>query len=328
MKQILIILFIVPAFCFGQIPDPLPNTYINDLANVLTPAQEQSINERIYAIEKKSSVQIAVILLSELPGDMDIADYAMQVGRKWHVGNARNGLVYVAAINQRKQRLEVAGNLEGDIADVTAMRIIDNIKPYFRVQDYYGGVNKLLDGIDERVDPIKKEQLKLLQAEQDKKDEQFKESALNVLLWLFIIAITCIIAWVSYFRPRRRKRQMEEEMNDRKNDLSLSGLTGAGGIPTMMAATAGLSMCSVRRKKKLFQQPEYKSDDINKLTKKNDDDDYTPPPSFYSGNSGSSGSGSSSNDNSSSYGNWGSGSSDSGSSGDSGFSGAGSSGEW
>jgi len=41
-------------------------------------------------------------------------------------------LVYVAVLNIRRQRLEVAENLEGNIPDVTAFEIIESLKDYLR----------------------------------------------------------------------------------------------------------------------------------------------------------------------------------------------------
>ena len=301
MKKLLLFLLLIPTLLLGQVPDPIPNTYVNDLSKVLSTEQLHNLNEKILNIEKKSSVQIAIILINELPANIEIDQYTLEVGRKWHVGNAKNVLVYVAAINQHKQRLEVANNLQGDIPDIEALHITDNIKPFFRNKDYYGGINELLDGINKRVDPIIKEQLKLAAIEQEKKDENTKQGFFTFFMWLLSFGLLFVLVRFvflrNYFKAKREEKEAEEE---RQNNLS---------IPLVAGLAAG-SYLSRRR------DPEP--------------DSYIPPLSTPSNDIGSNSDDSSSNsDDSSSYGNWGSGSSDSGSSSsDSGFSGGGSSNDW
>lgn len=298
MKKYVLILLLLPLKIFCQIPEPLPNTYVNDLANTMTIEQIHTLNEKILSIETKSSVQIAVILINKLPEKYSIEDYSLELGKKWHVGNAHNGLVYVAVVDEHKQRLEVADNLQGDIPDIESYGIMDNVKPFFRNKDYYGGVNELLDGINKRIDPVLKEQMKLAQAEKDKKDENTKQGFITFFLWLGSLFVGFIVIRFvfmrGYFqRKKEKKKQLEEEERKRNYDsFASSAVTG-------------------------YMASSY----INKS-----DDTYTPPPSYDSGSSYNSGS--SSNDNGSSYGNWGSGSSDSSSSNDSGFSGGGSSSDW
>lgn len=303
MKRLLLtMLLIIPVVCFCQVPDPMPNTYVNDLSGVLSAEQVHTLNEKILAIENKSSVQIAVIVLNKLPDNMAIEDYALEVGKKWHVGNAKNGLVYVAAIDQHKQRLEVAGNLEGDIPDIEALHITDNIKPFFRNKDYYGGIDELLNGINQRIDPVIKQQMALAAAEQEKKNENTKQGFITFFLWLLSLGVAFIfvrfVILRNYFKAKKEKREQEEE-KERQERYSIP-------INPLLAAGAGYAAGS-------YSRPS--------------NDNYVAPPSYDSGRS-SSGSSSSGSD-SSSYGNWGSGSSDSGSSSsDSGFSGGGSSNDW
>ena len=114
----------------AQVPAPQPGTYVNDLARVLVPEDVADLDGKIRAIEEKYGVQLAIVLVQKLPDTVEIEDFALSVGREWHVGTDRKGLVYVASIGQHKQRLEVAANLEGDIPDITAHGITDHMKPF------------------------------------------------------------------------------------------------------------------------------------------------------------------------------------------------------
>lgn len=209
-----LLLLLLPLFSAAQIPDPKPNTYVNDLAGTLTPAQVQLLNDSILAIEKRSSVQIAVILVDKLDG-ISIEDYAIGVGRKWHVGNAANGLVYVVSIQDRKQRLEVARALQFEITDYTAMQLTDQMKPFLREKDYYGGIALLLKGISEKLNPILQQQKALAKAEMDKKNA----NDANGLLWFMVIGVAVIGAsvWLVIYWQRRKEKAEQNEREQREN---------------------------------------------------------------------------------------------------------------
>lgn len=321
MRKIILLLLFAHSICFGQIPDPLPNTYVNDLTGKLTAGQLHSLNEKILAIEKKSSVQIAVVLVDRLPAGVSIEDYAMSIGRKWHVGNANNGLVYVAAIEQRKQRLEVATALEHQLTDVEAYRMTNNVKPFFRKQDYYGGIDNLLKEIGNKLDPILQEQLALAQVERNKKDEKTLK-VLGHVGFFGAIAAGLFFAFYIPYTKRRRKKREEGEAAERAM-MEKQRFDMAKHEEEMYAAT----MQKVVAAKMDSVQPKKDNIKVEKKVSKRDEDDgpsYVPVP--YSSSIGSSSSSSSSS--SSDYGDWGSGSSGSSSSSDSGYSGGGSSNDW
>ena len=148
-----IILLLLSAFLHvaGQAPSPQPGTYVNDMAKVLVPEDVADLNGKIRAIEEKYGVQLAIVLVQKLPDTVEIEDFALSVGREWHVGTDRKGLVYVASIGQHKQRLEVAANLEGDIPDVTAHAITDDMKPLFRNKDYAGALRTLVAEVEQHL---------------------------------------------------------------------------------------------------------------------------------------------------------------------------------
>lgn len=143
---------------FGQnkhhkdnLPDPKPNTYINDYTSSLSEDQIYNLNVQIKALEDQTTVQMAVILINHLPSDMSIEDYARNIGNKWRVGINHNGIVYVAVLKERKQRLEIARNLEGEIPDIAASEIIDQLKPGLRQEDYYGALTILVTEVGKRL---------------------------------------------------------------------------------------------------------------------------------------------------------------------------------
>ena len=91
MKKLFLFLILIPPFALAQVPDPLPNTYVNDLTGSLTIQEIKKLNEKIRSIETKTSVQIAIVLINDLPADMEIEQYVLVVGRKWHVRSSGLG---------------------------------------------------------------------------------------------------------------------------------------------------------------------------------------------------------------------------------------------
>ena len=148
MKRVIFLLLILPSFCIAQIPKPQPNTYINDYVKVLTPEQMYQLNVRLRHLEDETTVQVAILLISNLPPGLSIEDYARRIGNDWKVGVNHNGIVYVAALQEHRQRLEIAERLEGDIPDVAAAEIINNLESNLRNEDYDAAMNLLVKQID------------------------------------------------------------------------------------------------------------------------------------------------------------------------------------
>lgn len=195
----------------GQIPTPKPNTYVNDFTGKLSTAEIQDLNKAISAIEKKSSVQFAIILVDKI--SLPIEEYTRAIGERWHVGNANNGLVYVAVISSHQQRLEVASHLEGDIPDIVANKLLDITKPHFKKGDFYQGLNELVVAMAKIIDPVAKEQRALLEENRKKEAQKFNNIFLIILLGLLACTGGVIIYFCFVFPVGRRKLKKEAALN-------------------------------------------------------------------------------------------------------------------
>lgn len=121
-----------------------PSTLVNDYAGVLSSEQKASLERKLVAFNDSSSTQIAVAVLKSV-GDYDINEYAVELGRKWGVGQSgkNNGIMIVVAVGDRKISIQTGYGVEGALPDVYAKRIIDeDIKPNFRNGDYYTGLDQ------------------------------------------------------------------------------------------------------------------------------------------------------------------------------------------
>ena len=155
MKKVLFLIVwsLLTSVAYGQAipPKPNPPRLVNDLANILTAEQEQALENKLVKYDDSTSTQI-VVLTIETIGGTSIEEYALQILRDWGVGNKRtnNGIVIVAAIQDRKMRIEVGYGLEGVVPDITAQHVIEeNLAPNFREGNYYRGFDQAADALIE-----------------------------------------------------------------------------------------------------------------------------------------------------------------------------------
>ncbi len=121
-----------------------------DEANLLSPAQEISLDAKLESLEKRSQRQLVVVTVATLQG-YDIADYGFRLGDHWGIGDKQrdDGALLIVAPNERKVRIEVGYGLEGVLTDALSGRIIRNaIVPRFKAGDFPGGI---MAGADEIV---------------------------------------------------------------------------------------------------------------------------------------------------------------------------------
>lgn len=209
MLRIILFFLLIPTICLAQIPERKNNTYINDYTNHLTDAEIQNLNELLRIIENETTVQVAIILIDRLPENSSIEDYARLIGNEWKVGTNKNGIVYVAALNDRKQRLEIARNSEGQIPDVIAAEIIDNLKPNLRNEAYYLAMDLLIRQIAEHLNvnniSLKKNytasSTKKEKSIYDKQKEKY-DSYANYAIAFIILGLIIFLIWAKIYRKK------------------------------------------------------------------------------------------------------------------------------
>lgn len=185
MKLLLPIFLLLSLVTTAQQIEPRPNPprLVNDYANVLTPDQKETLEHKLVAYDDSTSTQIAVIIIPTT-GDYDIQEVALKYLREWGVGTAKknNGIVLLAAINDRKIRIETGYGMEGVLPDITAKQIIENeIVPNFKAGNYYRG-------FDEATDAIIKAAAGEYKADQHhKKEKGFGKTAFIILIIMFFL---------------------------------------------------------------------------------------------------------------------------------------------
>jgi uncharacterized protein len=192
-----IFFFIVFFASFGikaQTFPPKPNKLVTDGLDVLTPAQEEALEQKLVAFDKKTSTQIVIYTTNDIQG-MDAGDYATMLGNNWGVGGVKefnNGVVFLLYKskdgNTRKVFIATGKGLEGVLPDYTCSEIVDYVvRPKLRGGDFYYAFNAGTDEI------IKATEGKY--AAPDKYQRQGKAPSLfSIILIIFLIILFLSIA--------------------------------------------------------------------------------------------------------------------------------------
>ncbi len=145
---LLVILFLGVADGQGQTrisPLPPPTGYVNDYANVIDLQTRSRLETILMNLDRQHRIQVAVVTV-DTTGDQDIFDYSLAVARGWGIGykgENDNGLLLLAAINDRKYFTQVSEHLEGDLPDGLVGQIQrERLVPHFRRGEYGEGLSE------------------------------------------------------------------------------------------------------------------------------------------------------------------------------------------
>lgn len=140
------IIFLLAIFCLvtaGYAKTGLrPQGWVSDFAGVINQQYKTAINALVSELESKTSSEIAVVTVSDLGGN-SIEDYSVELFEEWGIGKKgkNNGVLFVAAIKDRRVRIEVGYGHEGIITDGISGEILDKyVLPEFKKNDYGRGM--------------------------------------------------------------------------------------------------------------------------------------------------------------------------------------------
>jgi len=150
MRRILLILSVVsmlPATLAAAgfaVPNlPMPQEYVDDLANVITPEHKHALNGILQELEQKTGVQY-IILTVQTTNGIPIEDFSIGLAHnQWKLGQKGkdNGLLFTLAVKDRAYRFEVGYGLEGFVTDAFVGQVgRDVLVPYLKKGQYSRGV--------------------------------------------------------------------------------------------------------------------------------------------------------------------------------------------
>lgn len=122
---------------------PMPQEYVDDLANVITPEHKHALNGILQELEQKTGAQY-IILTVQTTGGIPIEDFSIELAHnRWKLGqkDKDNGLLFTLAVKDRGYRFEVGYGLEGSVTDRFAGQVgRDVLVPYLKKGQYSQGI--------------------------------------------------------------------------------------------------------------------------------------------------------------------------------------------
>lgn len=135
-----------------NIPEkPKVQTSVYDYINLLNAPQKSNLERKLVKYSDTTSTQIVVAIINSTNGE-NINYLAAQWGQKWGIGQAKedNGILILLAKNDRRITISTGYGVEHLLTDAISRRIIErDIIPYFKQNDYPGGLNRGVDAVFE-----------------------------------------------------------------------------------------------------------------------------------------------------------------------------------
>ena len=127
--------------------------YVMDEAQILSASERQKLSQKLNSLYYQGLGQIAILTVPSTNGRA-IDDYTIEKAHEFGIGDKQNddGILFVVAVNDRKMWIATGYGREGVLPDVVVSRIIRNdITPYFKQNDYAGGLATGINRIEERL---------------------------------------------------------------------------------------------------------------------------------------------------------------------------------
>ncbi len=194
MKKILLCIAALVLFCpvvlSSDVKFPSPTGAVNDFAKVIGPVNSSKIEKLAASLKAKNGSELAVVTI-KTTAPLDAKTYAVELFKKWGIGQKGkdNGVLILAAIEDKRVEIEVGYGLEGILTDGFSGRTLDDkVIPYFKSGDFgqglYEGAATLAAKVAREYDP----------SAPMKKRQGFNAGYLFLLFFLLFLAALIISA--------------------------------------------------------------------------------------------------------------------------------------
>jgi uncharacterized protein len=189
-----LIAFVVLCFALNltyaqyEIPEkPEFQTSVYDYINLLSASQKSSLERKLVKYSDTTSTQIVVAIINSTNGE-NINYLGAKWGQKWGIGQAKedNGILILLAHTDRRIAINTGYGVEHLLTDAMSKRIIErDIIPYFKQNDYNGGLNRGADAIFEVMNGE-------YQGTRQSNESEFPIGLIFILIFIFIIILISI----------------------------------------------------------------------------------------------------------------------------------------
>lgn len=117
--------------------------WVTDMANILSPATEQQLNQMIAQFEAEQGAEIAVVTVPDTAPSATPKAFATELFNTWGIGKAEenNGILFLVSMADRRVEIEVGLGLPQVLPNEHVSTIIETtITPQFKRENFDAGV--------------------------------------------------------------------------------------------------------------------------------------------------------------------------------------------
>lgn len=149
LKIIILASALLPMLALAYTSPGKPMGFVNDYAKLLKPEENAALEQKLSDYEKQTGNEISVVIISTLNGDT-AQNIAVNLFNEWGIGkkDKDSGILILIALQERSFWMEIGYGLEDKLTDAQSNWLFRNIIiPSFQKENYYGGINELLDRV-------------------------------------------------------------------------------------------------------------------------------------------------------------------------------------
>ncbi len=181
----------------GFVPVPPLSAHVIDQVGLLNAQQRATLEGVLTDYEQRSGSQIALLLMSSTAPEA-IEQYSIRVADAWRLGRKGidDGVILIVAKDNpsslRRLRIEAGRGVQGTVTDAQSKRILqDVIAPYFRRNDFYGGLTAGVSALTALLDQEHLPAPAARHAEQNEAGGVF-DALLPLLFFAFLVVVSLV----------------------------------------------------------------------------------------------------------------------------------------
>lgn len=189
-------------------PDRL-DRHLNDYADVLTPAQEQTIREKLVELMTERDVEFTVLTINSMFNyghGGQIEPYATDLFNTWGNGDAErnDGLLMLISVEDRLMRIEVGSGYGASLNDPMKTIIDRDIAPKFKTGLFFEGIDA---GVSEVIQEVTGTWPGEFQASGSKKMFNTSRRWIERLgAWIYALLVPIVVGLTMIVRRWQRNR--------------------------------------------------------------------------------------------------------------------------
>ncbi len=160
---------------------------VYDYINLLSSSQKNSLERKLIKYSDTTSTQIVIAIINSTNGE-SINYLGAKWGQKWGIGQEKedNGVLILLAKDDRRIAINTGYGVEHLLTDAMSKRIIErDIIPYFKQNNYPGGLNRGTDAVFEVLNGEYK-------GTRQSNQSEFPIGLIFILIFIFIIILISI----------------------------------------------------------------------------------------------------------------------------------------